>query len=224
MIVVVGRAAYLERVTGPEAFGLAARVALSATKHGKAVQLVGKLGEDDAGDAVVLALAKGGVGHVAVLREAGIPTARAHLAEDEGIEAGGPGTDEGDGGPTLDATDVDLALQYLTDFAVLVLVDPADGATAAVVADAGRWAGARLIVVLSSDASIPDGLPADAIVFEAPDSDPDGVFASMVGAFAAALDGGDEPGDAFRSTVTAEGWTRATDDAAETQAPDPSLA
>src|SRR6185503_7220926 len=111
----------------------------------------------------------------------------------------------GDDGPTLDAVDVDLALQYLTDFAVLVLVDPADGATATVVADAGRWAGARLVVVLPGDASSPDGLPADAIVFEAPDGDPDGVFASMVGAFAAALDDGDEPGDAFRSTVTAEG-------------------
>jgi hypothetical protein len=68
---------------------------------------------------------------------------------------------------------------------------------------------------------MPDGLPAEAIVFEAPAADPDGAFANVVGAFAAALDGGDEPGDAFRSTVAAEGWTAAIDDDAGTAAPDP---
>ena len=43
--------------------------------------------------------------------------------------------------------------------------------------------------------AVPDGLPADAVVFEAPDDDPDGVFADLVGSFAAALDDGVEPGD-----------------------------
>jgi len=47
----------------------------------------------------------------------------------------------------------------------------------------------------------------DAIVFEAPDTDPDGVFAAMVGSFAAALDDGNEPAAAFRATVEEAGWT-----------------
>jgi hypothetical protein len=46
---------------------------------------------------------------------------------------------------------------------------------------------------------------------EAPDEDPDGVFAETVGAFAAALDDGDDPAVAFRSTVRAEGWTPSVD-------------
>ena len=58
---------------------------------------------------------------------------------------------------------------------------------------------------------VPDDLPRDAIVFEAPDEDPDGVFAEMVGAFAAALDDGADPAVAFRSTVEAEGWTPSLD-------------
>jgi hypothetical protein len=49
-------------------------------------------------------------------------------------------------------------------------------------------------------------VPADAIVFEAPASDPDGTFASFVGSFAAALDDGEDPGKAFRSTIEADGW------------------
>ena len=89
----------------------------------------------------------------------------------------------------LDAADIELALRYLTDFSVVVLAVPADP-------DIARWlprppaGGARLIVVVPVGDPVPDGLPADAIVFEAPDSDPDGVFAAMVGSFAAALDDG----------------------------------
>jgi hypothetical protein len=50
------------------------------------------------------------------------------------------------------------------------------------------------------------------VVLEAPASDPDGAFASLVGAFAAALDGGTEPGEAFRTSIVADGWTVAADD------------
>jgi hypothetical protein len=67
-------------------------------------------------------------------------------------------------------------------------------------------------VVLPAGAPVPDGLPPDAIVFEAPDEDPDGVFAAMVGSFAAALDDGDDPGAAFNATVQAAGWTPAQAD------------
>ena len=49
-------------------------------------------------------------------------------------------------------------------------------------------------------------------MFEAPDADPDGVFADLVGSFAAALDDGVEPGEAFRASVESDGWTGVADD------------
>ena len=55
----------------------------------------------------------------------------------------------------------------------------------------------------------PAGLAPDTIVFEAPGADDDGAFASMVGAFAAALDDGEDPAAAFQSTVDGAGWTAA---------------
>ena len=40
-------------------------------------------------------------------------------------------------------------------------------------------------------------------------TDPDGVFAELVGTFAAARDSGTDPGAAFQATIAAEGWTGA---------------
>lgn len=80
-----------------------------------------------------------------------------------------------------------------------------------VLADAAAWGGAHLIVVVEPGAEVPDRLAPDAIVFELPDADPDGAFASLVGSFAAALDGGEEPGRAFRSSVEADGWSASPD-------------
>lgn len=228
MIVVVGQPLYRESETGAEASGLPASVALAAAAHGRSVQLVGKAGEDEAGDAVVLALAKGGVGHVALLREAGRPTSWAASPRDdlgqtaetptEAVEADAerePTASEVAGEPgttaiTLDSADIDLALRYLTDFTVLVLADPADPDVVRVAAAAASWGDSRLIVVVPAGRAEPGGLPPDAIVFEAPDVDPDGVFASMVGSFAAALDDGGDPAQAFRSSVDSGGWTPAT--------------
>ena len=48
--------------------GTASRVALAAAGLGRTVQLVGKTGDDPTADGVVLDLARGGVGHVALLR------------------------------------------------------------------------------------------------------------------------------------------------------------
>lgn len=229
MIVVIGQPLYRETEAGPVADGIAARIAITAAGHGRSVQLVGKAGEDSAGDAVVLALARGGVGHVAVLREAGRPTPRiesigadsgdasepsaASIAvEDEAADTGLiAATVEGD--LALEAADVDLALRYLTDFAVVVLAVRADAEMVRIVTTAAGWADARLIVVVPAGEAEPAGLPPDAIVFEAPDADPDGVFAAMVGAFAAALDDGDDLADAFRSTVAAAGWTPSSSEA-----------
>ncbi len=52
-------------------------------------------------------------------------------------------------GPALEAADVELGLRYLTDFAVVVLAEPADPATIAVVADATRWGEARMVLVVA---------------------------------------------------------------------------
>ena len=69
-----------------------------------------------------------------------------------------------------------------------------------------------MVLVVASGSPVPDHLPADVIVFEAPDADPDGVFADLVGSFAAALADGVEPGEAFRASVDSDGWTEVAAD------------
>jgi hypothetical protein len=197
------------------ASGTASRVALAAARLGRKIQLVGKTGDDPTADAVVLDLARGGVGHVALLRDPGRET-QLESSEDDSVEgeddarpAAPAGTPDPNASPrpALEAADVELGLRYLTDFAVVVLAEPADPETVAVVADAARWSDARMILVVEAGSGAPDGLPSDASVFEAPERDPDGVFAELIGGFAAALDEGTEPGVAFRTSIASDGWT-----------------
>jgi hypothetical protein len=198
------------------AVGTASRVALAAAKAGRSVQLVGKTGDDPAADAIVLDLAHGGVGHVALLRDPARPTpVEPGLSEDVDT-ADVPGGDQStppptvaDAGPALEAADVDLGLRYLTDYRVIVIAEPSAPDVVAIASDAARWAEARLILVFGAGDTVPDGLPADVVVFEAPDADPDGVFADLVGGFAAALDGGTDPEAAFRASIVADGWSGA---------------
>jgi hypothetical protein len=206
--------------------GSAARVALAAARAGRSVQLVGKTGDDAIADGVILDLARGGVGHVALLRDAAraTPLEGRPAADDEADVADGDAADVDDphpavrsgdarpaDGPVLEAADVDLGMRYLNDFAVVALAEPAGPETVAIVAEAARWGAARLVVVVGAGERVPDGLPPDAIVFEAPDADPDGVFATLVGTFVAALDDGTEPGEAFRASVASDGWTGASE-------------
>ena len=75
MIVVIGLPAYLGSATGEgSAGGLAVEAAAAAHARGSAVELVGKIGDDGAGDAVVLALGRLGIGHAALLRDPARPT------------------------------------------------------------------------------------------------------------------------------------------------------
>jgi hypothetical protein len=197
--------------------GTASRVALAAAAAGRAVQLVGKTGDDPTADGVVLDLARGGVGHVALLRDPGratpleipAPDALDEPDADDLAESAATGAESTLPGPALEAADVELGLRYLTDFRVVVLAEPADPETVAVVADATRWGEARMVLVVSAGGTAPDGLPADVVVFESPATDPDGAFADLVGAFVAALDEGTEPGVAFRSSIASDGWTEA---------------
>ena len=237
MIVVVGSPIARPEASGLAASGLAAAVARAAAMAGAAVQVVGRVGEDAAGDAVLLDLAAAGVGHVAVLREAGrqTPTAppRANAtASPDGPELGEMLIGDGDGeaadedgasaaavdddepaepdGLSVDAGDLQLALRYVPDYRVLVLAaDLPPDALAAVVAGAA-WSGAHLIALVG-DVSAPPGLPDAATVLARPASDPDGAFARIVAAYAVALDGGATPDAAFAAAQRAGGWAAVAD-------------
>jgi hypothetical protein len=217
VIVVIGQPVLHIAPEGPRAAGIAATAAAEAARRGAPVQLVGKVGEDRDGEAVVLALARDGVGHVALLRDPGRPTPRLvdssasepqELAlEDEvadppqRLEPADPAAR-----PALDAGDLDLGLRYLTEFRVIVATEPLTDEAARIVTDATGWSGATLIAMAGEDGSVPADLPAGAIVLAAPPSDPDGAFARLVGTLAAAIDGGAEPHAAFREIVQAAGW------------------
>ena len=218
MIVIIGSPTARSVDGVLQAAGTASRVALAAASGGRSVQLVGKTGDDATADAIVLDLARGGVGHVALLRDPANPTPVEAGPSDDLAAA----TEDVDGAreadardaalvaiPALEAADVDLGLRYLTDYRVVVLADPSTADVVAVAADAARWGEARLIVVVASGRPAPDGLPGDAVVLEAPDADPDGAFANLVGAFAVALDAGDEPETAFRASLASDGWSGA---------------
>jgi hypothetical protein len=126
--------------------------------------------------------------------------------------AGVPTATESPPVPALDPADVDLGLRYLTTFAVVVLAEPASLDVVRVAADAASWNAAQLVMVVDAGTDPPDGLPPDAMVFEAPADDPDGVFAALVGRFAAALDDGADAADAFRASIAVEGWSEASPD------------
>jgi hypothetical protein len=54
-------------------------------------------------------------------------------------------------------------------------------------------------------------VPEDATVLESPDVDPDGAFGAVVGAYAAALDRGAAPAEAFASASAGSGWSAVVD-------------
>ena len=106
----------------------------------------------------------------------------------------------------LDAADVSLGLHYLTAFGVLVLTDDVPPPAIPVAVEAAGFAGAHLVLLVSGDP--PSGaaltLPSDATVLAVP-ADDEGAFATLVGAYAAALDSGAEPAAAFAGAVGAVG-------------------
>jgi pfkB family carbohydrate kinase len=173
--------------------GPAAAIALAARAHGSDVQLVGTLGDDPEGDAVVTGLGKAGIGHAALLRD---PAARTPvLGKDRGPL------------PRLDVEDVDLALRYLPDQRVLVVAEPLSAAALARVGEAALFQQAALVVVTDAQTDV-SALPSDATVFAAPDEDAP-AFAQLVGRYAAALDRGEEPAAAFESARRHAGWDEA---------------
>lgn len=232
MIVVVGLPAYADGPDGEQcAGGLAVEVAAAAKRRGGTVELVGKVGNDGAGDAVVVALGRLGVGHAALLRDPArfTPVLTALPGDDAADAAGGSdaagaagvaGT-TGDGPqfrllpedaaarPALEAADVDLALRYLPQASVIVLADPLPEATLEAGIQGAAFAEARLVVLVPAGGSAPS-VPPETTVLEAPLED-DGSFGRLVGTFAVALEAGVDPAAAFREAVAASGWESVPD-------------
>jgi hypothetical protein len=210
---VVGLPAYADSPDGEKcAGGLAVEVAAAARARGSSVELVGKVGNDGAGDAVVVALGRLGIGHAALLRDPVLPTpvlAAAAVDDDAAeVDADAPAgrllPEDAAARPSLDAADVDLALKFLPGASVIVLADPLPESAVSVAVEGAAFAGAHLIVLVPSGAT-PPSVSAEATVLEAPPDD-DGAFGRLVGIFAGALDSGVEPAAAFAEAVAASGW------------------
>ncbi|MCU0506178.1 MAG: hypothetical protein MUE82_10510 [Chloroflexi bacterium] len=233
MIVVIGPLAYRPGPPGGtgEAAGLASGIAAAAAAAGAAVEVAARVGDDPAGDALLLVLARVKVGHTATLRD---PTLRTlvvegpeqdgeplvPLADDKaapGAAASGiPGVDgEGAGPPgseapaPLDAGDLDLALGYLLDARVVVVAQALGDAAAATVARHATFSDATVIAVVGPGTPVPDALDR-AIVFER-DEGAGEEFGTLVGRFAASLDAGAEAAEAFDAARAGLGWSPAAD-------------
>jgi len=194
--------------------GTAGLIARTAAESGARVELVGSVGDDAEGDAVALALGRAGIGHAALLRDPAGTTPR----------RGG----EGGRLPRLEAADLELGLSYLTECRVIVVAEPLEASAIAAAAEAASYHAAVLVVVTApgSGAGTPGtgagtpgtgadtrgtpapempALPATATVLEPPLAD-DGPFAALVGRYAAQLDAGRQPADAWHEALTGTSW------------------
>jgi hypothetical protein len=160
------------------AAGSAVSIAEAAAAAGSSVEIVGRIGDDEPGDAVILDLARRGIGHAALLRVGGLVTQ---------VASGG--------GVGLDAGDVELALRYLPGYRVVVATDGLSPEALAAAVAAATWAEAHFILI--GDPGAVDGLPDASTVLQPPDTGENGGFASLVGSYAAAIDRGVEPDRAF---------------------------
>jgi sugar/nucleoside kinase (ribokinase family) len=211
VIVVVGNPSARASTDGPAvSAGLPAHVAIAAVAAGGSAQIVGRVGEDPAGEAALIDLARHGVGHAAVLRDPTRPTlVTAAATEEDALEDASTGdVAAADPISTLDAADLQLAFDYLPEYAVIVVAEPLAPPALAVAVGAAAWSASALVVVGRADDLA--GLPDDATVLDAPgDGDPDGSFATMVGTYAAGLDRGDDPRAAFEAAAATVGSTAA---------------
>ncbi len=210
MIVVVGTPAWRDAPPAGPA-GRACEIAVAAAGLGAPAEVVGRVGDDRAGDSLAIALSHAGVGHAAVLRDPVratpilVPAPEVENPDIFGDEAP-PAESPAAPGPRLEPADVALGLSYLTTFGVLVVTDdvPADALPACV--EGAQFTGAHLVVLIPAGRPLPGVIPADATVLAAPDAADDGAFAAMVGAYVVAVDAGEDPAAAFRSAAGIAGW------------------
>jgi len=225
----------------PRLVGLVASVALAASAEGAAVQLISKLGDDPDGDAALLAMGRAGIGHVATLRDAAHRTPVVHWLgsdaaagaldgvpdddDDESIDADDRSGEAATGAavkptdptdrPLLDPADVELALRYLPDIAVVVVIEQ-ETAISLVAAAEATAASAHVIVVLPGDGQVgdetggSDALPAEALLLAAPTNGDRDAFGILVGRYAALVDKGTSPKQAFDRALAGQSAERAT--------------
>jgi pfkB family carbohydrate kinase len=214
-----------------EADGPAAAIARACARAGATVQLAGKVGDDPPGDEILLGLTRDGIGHVALLRDAGTTTTIGQPAPapipDEDVAPDDLLDTDGESEPSpapdrsrppmpvsvLAPEDLDLALRYLSSFSVLIVAQPLQPATLAVAIESAAYSGAHLILIDATEAETAavSNVPVDDITaLESPAGDPDGDFVGLVGRYAAALDGGTPAAAAFRTALGAAGWESAT--------------
>jgi len=148
---------------------------------------------------VITELGRAGIGHAAVLRDPAGAT---------------PRDDDADGAdprpvPRLDAADIDLGLRYLAECQVLVVGEPLDADALRVASDAASYHGAALVVLTAAGAAPSTELAEGATVLELPEED-SGAFPELVGRYAALLDSGRSPADAWRDALDEGGWEQAT--------------
>lgn len=223
-MIVVGSPLVGVTEAGLRAAGFAVAIARAAKAAGADVEIVGRVGEDPAGDAVVLDLAAAGIGHVAILRDAGRPTGQAHSTPDPETPFDDPDSDPAEPAPeppaeqsiltdppSLEAADIELALRYIPDYRVVVVAQPLAEDALEAAAAAARWGSAALVILVPAGSPPPAAVSPDVTILETPPDDLDDVFAGLVGGYAAALDRGEDPGEAFATAATLRGWTAAAD-------------
>ncbi|MGH2406625.1 MAG: hypothetical protein ACRDF7_00915 [Candidatus Limnocylindrales bacterium] len=174
---------------------MASLIATACAKSEAKVELVGTIGDDAAGDAVTVDLARAGVGHAALLRLPGVATSTAGEV---------PGALTGSG-PRLDAGDLDLGLRYLHDVRVIVVAELLPEELESIIVEAAAYAGAVIVAVAGPGTSVGAVMAEAATVLEAPVAalTP---FAEMIGRYAAGLDAGASPADAFAAATQGAGW------------------
>ncbi|HEV8516739.1 MAG TPA: hypothetical protein VGQ47_03745 [Candidatus Limnocylindrales bacterium] len=197
MIVVLGRPSLVPPAPADAAGsngrpgGLPAEIAVAARAGGAEVELLGTIGDDPEGDIIAVGLGREGIGHAALLRD---PAGRTPIV---GIDRGRL--------PRLDADDIELGLRYLPDYRVLVVAEPlgAEGRVAAV--DGASFQGAAVVAVVPAASDDAAGFPESATILEAP-ADAGTAFGELVGRYAASLDRGESPENAFATARAATGW------------------
>ena len=166
-------------------------IAKRAAASGARTEVVGAAPAGPTGDRLLLWLATERVGHATVIRA---DTAPARRDRHE---------------PVIESADLDLAVRYLPDVRVLVMVAP-DPSLLATAGAASSFAGAALIVIGPVESAALDAIAgSNPIVLDPPAHDPDGAFAGLVAALAARLDAGEAPGAAWKGTVASLAVDRA---------------
>jgi hypothetical protein len=174
----------------PIAGGLPVEIATAAATAGGHVELVGTIGDDPAGDAVVVDLGRRGIGHAALLRDPATATP-AH---------GDPGARS----TRLEPADVELGLRYIADVGVLVVVEPLPAPVVQAAVEAASFHGAHLLAIAQG----PDTgrWPRDGVTVLQRPAEDSAAFAEMAGRYAVALDSGAAPRDALAAATAAAGW------------------